>query len=343
VIPNWNGAARLANLLERLKRQTYPIERVIVVDNGSTDDSLAVAKDAGAELIKLRSNTGFSHAVNCGIQAAAGAGWIAVMNNDVSPEPEWLAQLVSNAESSNAWFATGKLLDDSAEHRIEGAFDAICRGGCAWRCGNGRPDAPIWNRPREIRFAPFTAAIFRAELFERIGLLDEAFESYLEDIDFGIRCSVAGFTGVYVPEAAACHTGSATLGRWHRDTVRKISRNQLLLIAKHYPPKWVIRYGWPVFIAQSLWGLVALRHGAGFAYLRGKLEGLRLFRQNRGTAPSRSRLGMTRPGMTRPGMTQVGTTLLEIGPILECSENEIRELQQLTGFDLYWKLYFALT
>src|SRR5882762_7544669 len=152
VIPNWNGAARLGSLLEALRRQTYSIDRVIVVDNGSTDESLAVAKDSGAELIELRSNTGFSHAVNCGIQAAAGAGWVAVMNNDVSPEPDWLAQLVSNAESVNAWFATGKLLDDSAQHRIEGAFDAICRGGCAWRCGNGRPDASIWNQPREIRF-----------------------------------------------------------------------------------------------------------------------------------------------------------------------------------------------
>jgi GT2 family glycosyltransferase len=327
VIPNWNGAARLANLLERLRRQTYPIDRVIVVDNGSTDDSLAVAKDAGVTLIELHSNTGFSHAVNCGIQAAA-ADWIAIMNNDVSPEPDWLAQLMSNAESAKAWFATGKLLDDSKQHRIEGAFDAICRGGCAWRCGNGRPDAPVWNQPREIQFAPLTAAIFRAELFQRVGLLDEAFESYLEDVDFGIRCSMAGFTGIYVPQAVAYHTGSATLGRWHRDTVRKISRNQLLLIAKHYPPKWILRYGWPVFIAQGLWGLVALRHGTAFAYLQGKLEGLRLFQQTRGTALSRSRLGMTRLGMRA---------------ILERSEKEIHELQQLTGFDLYWKLYFALT
>src|SRR5258708_3184150 len=168
VIPNWNGAARLANLLERFSRQTHSIGRVIVVDNGSTDESLAVAKNAEATVIELGSNTGFSHAVNCGIQAAAGADWIAVVNNDVSPEADWLEQLMANAESANAWFASGKLLDDSAEHRFEGGFDAICRGGCAWRCGNGRPDAPVWNQPREIRFAPFTAAIFRADLFQRV-------------------------------------------------------------------------------------------------------------------------------------------------------------------------------
>jgi GT2 family glycosyltransferase len=256
--------------------------------------------------------------VNLGIQAAR-TEWIAILNNDVSLEPDWLAQLMEKAEAAKAWFATGKLLDASIRHRIDGAFDAICRGACPWRCGHGRPDSPLWNQPREIRFAPFTAAIFRSKLFDRVGLLDVEFESYLEDIDFGIRCAIGGFTGVYVPEAVAFHTGSATLGRWHPATVRKIARNQLLLVAKHYPRKWVLSYGWPVFVAQALWGLVALRHGAGFAYLKGKLEGMRQFRHARGQAAG------------------------NLIAIVESSEQEILEIQQLTGFDLYWRLYFALT
>src|SRR5258708_2028319 len=142
VIPNWNGSARLANLLGGLQRQTYPIDRFIVVDNRSPDESLPAAKHPVPSIIELHDNTGFSHAVNCGIQASADAGWIAIMNNDVSPEPDWLAQLMSHAESANAWFATGKLLDDADHRQIEGSFDALSRGACAWRCGNGRPDAP---------------------------------------------------------------------------------------------------------------------------------------------------------------------------------------------------------
>jgi GT2 family glycosyltransferase len=318
IIPNWNGAAMLSKLLAELSRQSLPVERVIVVDNGSTDDSVATAKRAGADVIELGANRGFSHAVNLGIQAAR-TEWIAILNNDVSLEPDWLAQLMEKAEAAKAWFATGKLLDASIRHRIDGAFDAICRGACPWRCGHGRPDSPLWNQPREIRFAPFTAAIFRSKLFDRVGLLDVEFESYLEDIDFGIRCAIGGFTGVYVPEAVAFHTGSATLGRWHPATVRKIARNQLLLVAKHYPRKWVLSYGWPVFVAQALWGLVALRHGAGFAYLKGKLEGMRQFRHARGQAAG------------------------NLIAIVESSEQEILEIQQLTGFDLYWRLYFALT
>jgi GT2 family glycosyltransferase len=317
-IPNWNGSAMLGKLLAELRHQSLTIDRLIVIDNGSSDDSVLVAQRAGADVIQLGANTGFSHAVNLGIQAAR-TEWIAILNNDVSPAEHWLRILLQQAQASNAWFATGKLLDASAGHRIDGAFDAICRGACAWRCGHGRPDSPLWNQPREIRFTPFTAALFRRELFERVGLLDEEFESYLEDIDFGIRCAATGFRGIYVPEAVAYHAGSATLGRWHPATVRKIARNQLLLVAKHYPKKWVLRYGWPVLVAQTLWGLVALRHGAGFAYLAGKLEGLRHFREARGDSPA------------------------NLTDIVENSEKEIREIQRLTGFDLYWRLYFALT
>jgi GT2 family glycosyltransferase len=318
VIPNWNGSALLGNLLGALQRQTYPIDRTIVVDNGSGDDSLAVARNFGAETIDLGKNTGFSHAVNCGIRSAGG-GWIAILNNDVTPESGWLANLIGHAESTNAWFATGKLLDATRRDQIDGSFDAICRGACAWRCGAGRPDSPLWNQSREICFTPFTAAVVRWELFQEVGLLDENFESYLEDIDFGIRCAAAGFQGMYVPEAIAYHQGSATLGRWHPESVRKISRNQLLLIAKHYPRRWVLRYGWPVFVAQGLWGFVALRHGAAVAYLQGKSEGVRRFRSTRGKSPA------------------------NLPAIVERSEREIRDLQRLTGFDLYWKLYFALT
>lgn len=318
IIPNWNRADLLAGVLVDLKKQSHPIERVMVVDNGSTDDSVAVAGRGGAEVIALGTNAGFAAAVNRGIRSAD-TEWIGILNNDVSLPENWLSRLMERLVSGSAWFGAGKLVDAAERQRIDGCFDAICRGGCAWRCGHGRADSPVWNQERQIRFPPFTAAVFRAELFDRVGLLDERFESYLEDVDFGLRCAAAGLSGLYVPEAVAEHRGSATLGPWHPDTARRISRNQLLLVAKHYPNKWVLRYGWPVFIAQTLWGLTALRHGCFVAYLTGKLEGLLRFRSLR--------------SIGAPGLAA----------ILQQSENEIRELQRLTGFDLYWRLYFALT
>lgn len=315
IIPNWNGAVRLGKLLGSLKAQAEAAD-VFVVDNGSIDHSMQVARAAGATVISLDANYGFAAAVNRGIQEVK-SDWIAIINNDVELDSSWLQILLREGDIQRAWFATGKLLARGGD--INGTYDAICRGGCAWRCGAGRPDGPRWNEPKIIRFAPFTAALFRAELFRRVGLLDDDYESYLEDVDFGLRCATAGLTGVYVPQAVAYHEGSATLGRWHADTVRHIARNQVLLVAKHYPSNWLGHCGWPVLIAQALWGLVALKHGTGFAYLRGKIEGLRAFRKMRHIGPQ------------------------SVLTILDESEREILELQRATGFDPYWKAYFALT
>jgi GT2 family glycosyltransferase len=331
VIPTWNRETLLVQALENLGRQTYPIDRVIVVDNGSADDSAALAARAGAEVISLPENAGFAAAVNRGIREASGSDWIGILNNDVTLAPDWLGRLIAKLEASEAWFATGKLLDAQARERIDGSFDAVCRGACAWRCGHGRMDSPMWNQPKNIQLAPFTATVFRAGVFDRVGLLDERFESYLEDVDFGLRCAQAGFSGLYVPEAVAHHLGSATLGRWHPESVRKIARNQLLIVAKHYPPDWIIRYGWPVFIAQTLWGFVALRHGALLSYVAGKVEGLRQFREARGEQCA-----------GRPAIDHF-PRIDHFSAILEESEKQIREIQQQTGFDLYWRLYFALT
>ena len=324
VVPSWNRRDLLERLLEHLGRQTHRIEDVLVVDNGSTDGSAELAASRGARVIEMGSNAGFCAAVNQGIRETR-TPWVAVVNNDVEPAPEWLASLLAAAQQPGVWFATGKLLSASKRDFVDGAYDTVCRGGCSWRAGHGRPDGPEWDEPRAVRFVPFTAALFRTELFQAVGLLDERFESYLEDVDFGLRCAMKGHGGVYVPGALASHIGSATLGAWHPEMVRRIARNQVLLIAKHYPRRRMIRYGWPIAVAQALWGLLALRHGAGWAFLRGKVEALRQLR-------------------TFGPPEWVGSAESErLGTILEKSELELFELQRRTGFDFYWRLYFALT
>lgn len=324
VVPNWNGRALLERLLQRLGTQTCPVEETIVVDNGSQDDSVEVARRLGARVLALGRNTGFSGAVNRGVGECR-TPRVAVVNNDVEPAPDWLERLLGALEASGTWFATGKLLNAAQQDTIDGAYDGLCRGGCAWRVGHGRPDGPLWEGTRKIWFAPFTAALFRAELFGKVGPLDERFESYLEDVEFCLRCAVAGYEGLYVPEARAYHQGSATLGAWHKDTVRRIARNQLLLVGKHYSGRDLWRQGWRILVAQTLWGAVALRHGRGGAFLRGKIEGFRMLRQMRRDAPWKA---------AEPG---------RLSRILASSEADILEFQRQSGFDRYWRWYFALT
>jgi GT2 family glycosyltransferase len=311
IIPHWNRSDLLSELLSSVSKQTRPFDHVLIVDNGSTDDSVQVAEASGAQFLRLGSNQGFAHAVNRGIRETT-ADWIAILNNDVVLHPTWLESLLAGA--GQAHFATGKILSAADPSKIDATFDEIARSSCAWRCGSGKPDSPLWNQPRQIRIAPMTAALFRSSLFEEIGLLDESFGSYLEDVDFGLRCALHGKSGSYNPKAVATHRGSATLGQWSPDTVFRIARNQRLITAKHFQgqPRF------PIVAGQLLWGLLALRHGRGRDYLRGRREGKR-FPVSKTAEPA------------------------ALKQVLAASERNIYDLQRQTGFDLYWRAYFWLS
>jgi GT2 family glycosyltransferase len=331
VIPNWNGAALLDRLLPTIAAQTVPPARVLVVDNGSTDESRACASRHGADVLALDRNLGFAAAVNRGV-ASVREPLVAILNNDVELAPEWLAALLRAIGKTGDAFACGKIYRWDTENILDGTFDLLARSGCAWRCGAGREDAPRWNYRRAIRFAPLTAALFRREVFDGLGGLDEDFGSYLEDVEFGLRAARAGYAGVYEPLATCRHRGSATLGVWRPETVRLISRNQALLVAKHYPQHWILRHGWHVLAGQLLWGLVALKHRTGLAYARGKWAGLKAARVHR------RQLALGNPVANPTAEMKVG-----LDEILRDCEAEIDALQRETGFDSYWRAYFALT
>jgi GT2 family glycosyltransferase len=308
VVPVWNGRELLGRLLDTLDAQTLRAEEVIAVDNGSTDGAAELARERGCRVIAMGRNAGFAVAVNRGI-AEARSQWIAVLNTDVELAPEYFEKLAA----TGAWFATGKILDARRNGLIDATYDLTCRGGTTWRAGSGRADGPAFSAPRAISSAPWTAALFHTELFHKVGVLDESFESYLEDVDFGLRCAAMGLRGVYLPDAIAWHHGSASLGRWHPETVRRIARNQVWIAARHASHgTW-----WPAVVAQALWGGVALRHGRGLAWLRGAWAGLR------------STQG------ARPGIGLLSH--------LRQNEREIDALQRVSGRDLYWRLYFLFT
>jgi GT2 family glycosyltransferase len=312
IVPVWNGRDLLARLLASLEAQTRPAAELLIVDNGSTDGAPELARAHGARVIAMGRNAGFAAAVNRGIREASHP-LVAILNSDVELAPDYLEKLAA----VNAPFATGKILSPAG--LLDGTFDLTCRGATTWRGGAGHPDAPPFDRPfdqlRDITSPPWTAVLYRAEVFRQVGLLEESFESYLEDADFGLRCAAQRITGRYVPEARAIHLGSAALGRWHPETVRRMARNQLLLAARHY----AARHLWPVLVAQLLWGAVALRHGRGLAWARGKFQGLCLF------------------SAARTQNFQKDPELLE--QVLRSNEQFIRAASQ----DTYWTLYFLLT
>ncbi len=322
IVPVWNGRELLMRLLDSLDAQTQPVDELLIVDNGSSDGAPEAARERGARIVAMGRNAGFAAAVNRGIDESRG-DWLVVLNSDVVMAPDYVARLLAACQAGDAWFATGKILVAGSTDRIDGTFDAMCRGGTSWRIGSGRIDGPAFSAGRQICSPPFTAVLFRTEVFRRVGPLEIRFESYLEDVDFGLRCAARELAGIYVPAAIAWHQGSATLGRWHPDTVRRIARNQLFLVARHYPGQLLRRWFWAIAVAQILWGGLALRHGAALAWFRGVIQGLRHF------------------GALRKSYPPFESRVLE--SFLQANERLIRDVQTSTGFDSYWKMYFLLT
>jgi GT2 family glycosyltransferase len=313
VIPTWNRRDLLLRVLGALANQTRRPEEVIVVDNASTDQTGEAAREAGARVIRMTHNAGFAAAVNAGVVESSG-GLVAVLNNDVNLAADWLALLREAAVRDGVWFATGKILSARQPELLDGTFDLMARSGFAWRAGHGRASGGVWNQPRTIHMASMTATLFRRELFEKVGLLDEQYGSYYEDVDFGLRCAAAGWRGRYVPEAIAWHEASATLGAWSPAMVEKLTRNQQLLVRKHFPPGM----SRPVLVGQVLWALLALRRGCSGAWWRGW------------------RAGRAEP-VTRGGGH------LRLTEVLEDSERELLLLQRESGGDAYWRWYQRLS
>lgn len=298
----------MEHLLDSIARQSVGFARIIVIDNASTDGAAELARARGCDVIAMNENAGFARAVNRGWRAAT-TEWVAILNSDVELEEHWLERLRTIA--GHAGFATGMILDAARRDTIDGTYDLMSRAGCAFRAGQGERAALAFRVP--IAIAPATACLYRRDVLEHLRGFDESFGSYLEDVDLGLRCLREGFAGIYEPGAIAWHHGSATLGRWSARVVRLISRNQLLLVARHYDRKLFRTCLWPIIAGQVLWGLVALRHGRPLAWMAGKIEGLRNFHLEGKPCPA-------------------------IREFLMNSECEIRE--RASG--AYWRWYFRL-
>lgn len=328
VIPHRKDLAILQAAVRSIRQQQTPTGwalEVIVVDNASAEGASDWAGAEGCQVIRLTENQGFGKAVNQGIRAGGGE-WIVVMNDDVELETDWLLQTAAAIEQTpTAWFVCGKTLQFAARERVDGAGDAISKGGASLRLGNGRADGDSFNVGRATFFPSATATAFRRTFFEQAGVFDETFFAYLEDVDLGLRAALAGLAGVYAPGARSYHRGSATGQAWSADMVRWITGHQLLLLAKFFPTRLLLRNGWNILVAQGLWAGLAVSRGQFLAWLGGLALGLRQAR--------RARLDGKR----------LRSQPERLAAVLAASEQQIKRAQQSNGFDRYWTWYFRLT
>jgi len=279
VIASWNNGAYLHRCLESLSVQTVTDFEVIVVDNGSGDDSaLGLERkwmNLELRLKCLNENRGYAAANNIGACLARGR-WLVLLNADAFPEPDWLENLLRAAEE-NPNFASFSSRQIQANHPelLDGAGDAYHVSGLAWRIGRGYPSHEYGLDTKELFSPCAAAAMYLREAFLDVGGFDEDFFSYFEDVDLGFRLQLRGDRCLYVPEAVVNHIGSATFGERSDFAFYHSHRNLVLTFVKNMPPAMFWRYLPAHFIANMIYVAYYTLRGRGRVLWRAKYDALK--------------------------------------------------------------------
>ena len=279
IVATWNGRALLAEALEGLNGQTLDQFETIVVDDASDDDTVAWLGQTWphVRLVALRRRRGLAHALNRGLEAAQGE-YIALLNNDAVPDPDWLAALDAAFEqSSEVGMLASRIRLFDVPERLHAAGDFYTLGALPGNRGAWQQDGAPFDLPVEVFGASAAAAAYRRSLFEAIGQFDEELGMYCEDVDLDWRSQLGGFRCLYVPTATVRHRLSATAGGPLASYL--VGRNRILVAAMNLPG-FVWRRAWlRILVEQVKISLRALRHirgEAARATLRGQVAALPL-------------------------------------------------------------------
>ena len=279
IIPNFNGKAFLKPCLNSLMHQSKAEKEIILVDNGSKDDSVEFVRTDYPEvkIIPLSENRGFSEAVNQGIRQAKGE-LVVVLNNDTVVDSDWLEVLSSFlGENPDIGFCASKIVKYDDPTVIDSVGSGIKRSGYTFNMGNAVKDMGQYNSPREIFGAPAAAAVYRKSMLDDIGLFDEDFYMYLEDVDLSFRAQLRGYRCMYVPEAHVRHAGAGTTGKqYHKDNVYFIARNSIYVLVKNMPREILRSYYFRIsFLVVYLQLYHTFKSFHGWSCLRGLYDGLK--------------------------------------------------------------------
>ena len=278
VTPNYNGERFLETFFESLNSDPEYIGEVIIVDNGSTDKSKEYIKRSEfnfpVTLIENTENLGFSPAVNQGIRKAK-YEYIFSLNNDTQVKKGSIKALLDLISSGPEIFSVqAKMLQYDNKELIDDVGDEY--NLLAWTKKTGENhDSNEYCEVKEIFSACAGAAMYRKSLLAEIGMFDDNYFAYMEDVDLAIRSRINGYTNLLCPDAIVYHIGSATSGSRHNDfKVRLAARNNVWTVYKNQPiPMKIVNFIF-LFFGFLIKYLFFTRKGFGKTYLAGIREGL---------------------------------------------------------------------
>jgi len=278
VTPNYNGERFLKTFMDSLNEDSEYIGEVIIVDNGSTDGSIDYLKNNRFNfplvLIENKENLGFSPAVNQGILKAK-HDLIFSINNDTEIKKgsiKALAELISS--SDDIFSVQAKMLQYTNKELIDDVGDEY--NLLAWTKKTGENHhSDEYSEVMDIFSSCAGAAMYKKPVLNEIGLFDDNFFAYMEDVDLAIRSKINGYRNLLCPDAIVYHIGSATSGsRYNEFKVRLAARNNVWVVYKNIPiPLKIVNFIF-LFLGFLIKYLFFVKKGFGSTYLEGIREGL---------------------------------------------------------------------
>jgi len=274
IIVNYNGAKFLEPCIRSLLAQSHKNLEIIVVDNASSDDSVEILRSEFSGLVILENpvNLGFAGGVNTGIKNSHG-DYIMTLNNDAWADPQCIEHLLLGmVDDQRTGMCAAKML--FPDKRINSAGICIARSGAAWDRGMFEADRGQYDKLEEI-FGPCAgAALYRKDMLDEIGLFDEDFFLYMEDVDLAFRGRLAGWKCMFIPGAVVYHHHGGTAGFKSDLTIYYGNRNILWWPVKNYP-FFTLLASLPWIIGRTV-GVIPYYayHGKGKVVLKSKIDGL---------------------------------------------------------------------
>jgi GT2 family glycosyltransferase len=274
IVVNWNGKEFLDVCFTALRRQTFRGFETILVDNGSTDESVEYMQKNFPEvrLVELDKNKGFAGGNNAGYQAASGK-WIVLLNNDTEADARWLEEIYKTAkENPDVGAIASKMLYFDERHRIDNCGFSLSRGGMTIDLGRGELDGAVWSGVRKVFGASGGAGAYRREMLQETGFLDEDLFIIYEDVDLAFRAQLYGYECVLAPGAIVYHRYRRTLGKNPALQVYFAQRNIELVYIKNMPLALIARHAPQRLVYEIGAALYFFRQGKGMAFIKAKMD-----------------------------------------------------------------------
>lgn len=275
VVLNWNGIDDTLQCLDSLLQQSYKHTHILVVDNGSIDNSKLLLDEYQSQhpkeidVVYNPANFGFAGGVNTGIEWALNEDYeyVALFNNDATADKDWLKNLVKAIEPDEIGISTGLLLHEDGK-TIDSSGDWFSSWGLAFPRNRG--DKARKAADSGLVFgASGGASLYKTAMFRDIGLFDEDFFAYYEDVDMSFRAQLAGWKVAYTSEAIAYHKQGATSKKIPGFAIYHTFKNLPLLYLKNVPTRLLFPIGVRFYFAYWLIVGNAIAHGNGWPALKG--------------------------------------------------------------------------